>query len=171
MRNTMKFFVFVAFIFAALTASAQTNPIKLGHLDTDKLLSIMPEFKDVQTKIQQKFEAARKESEDMRAEFAKKYQEYQQNAKRWTDIIRETKEQELQQMNQRIQDFDTNAGERLDRERNELMAPLLEKIKKAITEVGKENGYTYIFAAGALLFAADNSDDVLPLIKKKLGIL
>ena len=50
------------------------------------------------------------------------------------------------------------------------MGEIMEKIQKAAQEVGKENGFTYIFTQNALLFAADNSEDVLPLVKKKLGI-
>jgi outer membrane protein len=41
---------------------------------------------------------------------------------------------------------------------------------EAIKTVGKENGFTYIHDQAALLYAADNSEDILPLVKKKLGI-
>ena len=52
-----------------------------------------------------------------------------------------------------------------------MLKPIVDRAKKAIEEVGKENGYTYIFDAGvgAVLYSQD-SDDIMPLVKKKLGL-
>ena len=55
MKNTLKLFALVAFMFAAFATSAQTaKPIKLGHLDVQKVMTSMPEFKKAQDDLEAK---------------------------------------------------------------------------------------------------------------------
>ncbi|MEI3155732.1 MAG: OmpH family outer membrane protein [Odoribacter sp.] len=75
-------------------------------------------------------------------------------------------------MQQRIIRFQEIAVDNLDKEQKSLMQPIIDKAMNAIKAVGKENGFTYIYDmnGGAILYAADNTEDVLPLVKKKLGL-
>ena len=74
-------------------------------------------------------------------------------------------------MDQRIQTYQQSAQQRLQDKEKELLQPIIDRAKQAISDVAKENGYTYVFdtSAGALLYQQD-SDDILPLVKKKLGL-
>jgi hypothetical protein len=171
MKNTVKLFALVAFIFVAFAASAQTaKPIKLGHLDVQKLMSVMPESKKADETLQAKQAEIQKEMTSMTEAYQKLMQEYQANEKTYTDLVRANKEQEIRSLGERIQSFRELADQQLQETYNKLMGEIMEKIQKAAQEVGKENGFTYIFTMNALLFAADNSEDVLPLMKKKLGL-
>ncbi|WP_018338498.1 MULTISPECIES: OmpH family outer membrane protein [Butyricimonas] len=171
MKNTVKLFALVAFIFVAFAASAQTaKPIKLGHLDVQKLMSVMPESKKADETLQAKQTEIQKEMASMTETYQKLLQEYQANEKTYTDLVRANKEQEIRSLGERIQNFRELADQQLQETYNKLMGEIMEKIQKAAQEVGKENGFTYIFTMNALLFAADNSEDVLPLMKKKLGL-
>ena len=111
----------------------------------------------------------------MHENYQKLMQEYQANAKTLTELSRTAKEQEIQGLAERIQNFQQLAQEQMAKTQEDLLAPIITKIQNAVQAVGKE-GFTYIFAAtpnfgqGALLYMADNSEDVLPLVKKKLGI-
>ena len=173
MKNTLKLFALVAFMFAAFATSAQTaKPIKLGHLDVQKVMTSMPEFKKAQDDLAAKEQEIRKELTAMHENYQKLMQEYQANAK----LSRTAKEQEIQGLAERIQNFQQLAQEQMAKTQEDLLAPIITKIQNAVQAVGKEGGFTYIFAAtpnfgqGALLYTADNSEDVLPLVKKKLGI-
>ena len=54
----------------------------------------------------------------------------------------------------------------------ELLQPLIERAKTAINEVAKEKGYTYILDTGTgVVVFFDDTDDITPFVKKKLGIL
>ena len=171
MKNTVKLFALVAFIFVAFAASAQTaKPIKLGHLDVQKLMSVMPESKKADETLQAKQTEIQKEMASMTETYQKLLQEYQANEKTYTDLVRANKEQEIRSLGEWIQNFRELADQQLQETYNKLMGEIMEKIQKAAQEVGKENGFTYIFTMNALLFAADNSEDVLPLMKKKLGL-
>jgi outer membrane protein len=44
-----------------------------------------------------------------------------------------------------------------------------DKAKKATTEVAKENGYSLVLDKAQLL-VSPSGDDLLPLVKKKLGL-
>ena len=74
-------------------------------------------------------------------------------------------------LEKRIREFQTKAQSSLQTKEQELMKPLVQKAKDAIETVAKENSYTYVFdsGSGALLFQPE-SDNLLPLVKKKLGL-
>lgn len=172
MKNTIKLFVLVAFLIAAMSVSAQQKPIKLGHIETQKLLTAMPEFGETQKALQAKQDEVMKESQNLRDQFQKMVAEYQEKSKTYSDVMRATKEQEMNDMSQRIQRFEEIAGNELQKSQTDLMQPVIEKATNAIKEVGKEKGFTYIFdmGSGAILYAAESSEDILPLVKAKLGI-
>jgi outer membrane protein len=88
-----------------------------------------------------------------------------------SDLIRQTKEKEITDLQARIQAFQQSADQDLGAKQAQLFNPLIEKVKNAISTVGKANGYTYIFdiGTGALVYY-EMGDNVLPLVKKELGI-
>jgi outer membrane protein len=87
-----------------------------------------------------------------------------------SDLIRQTKEKEITDLQQRIQAFQASADQDLQNKQQELFNPLIQKIKDAITAVGKENGYNYILDVGTGAVVYYQGDDIMPLVKKKLGI-
>ena len=161
MKNTIKVFVLVALTLAAMSVSAQ---VKLGHIETQKLIQALPEWTEEQKKVNT-------ELNGLREQFQTKLAEYSEKMKTYSEAMRATTEEELQGLQQRIQRFQETAMAQLEKTQNDLMQPVMEKALNAIKEVGKENGFTYIFDMNAgILYAAENSQDVLPLVKKKLGL-
>lgn len=169
MKNTIKLIVVVAFTLAAMSVSAQ---VKLGHIETQKLIQSMPEMTAAQKTLQDKQTEIEKELTNLQEQFRTKLTEYNEKAKTMSDVIRTSKEQELQELQQRIQSFQQIAMDNLEKTQKDLMEPIMNKALNAIKEVGKENGFAYIYdmSAGVILFAAENTEDVLPLVKKKLGL-
>lgn len=169
MKNTIKLIVVVAFTLAAMSVSAQ---VKLGHIETQKLIQSMPEMTAAQKTLQDKQAEIEKELTNMQEQFRTKLTDYNNTAKTMSDVIRASKEQELQELQQRIQSFQQIAMDNLEKTQKDLMEPIMNKALNAIKEVGKENGFAYIYdmSAGVILFAAENTEDVLPLVKKKLGL-
>lgn len=157
---------------AALSVSAQQRPLKLGHIESSKLIAAMPEMAEAQKKLQAKQDEVQKESQNLREQYQKLITEYTQNQKTYSDIIRTSKEQEINELGQRIQKFEELAMNELQKSRDEVLQPVMDKATNAIKEVAKENGFTYIFDmnSGAIVYAAETSEDILPLVKKKLGI-
>lgn len=169
MKNMMKWIAVIAFVCSAMGVSAQ---VKLGHIETQKLIQAMPEMAKARETMEAKQNEIEKELTNMQEQFKAKFEEYSKNGKTMSDVIRAAKEQELQELQQRIQSFQQIAMENLEKTQAELMQPIMEKAMNAIKEVGKENGFTYIFdlSQGGILYQADNTEDVLPLVKRKLGL-
>lgn len=168
MKNTIKAIVLVAFTLAAMSVSAQ---VKLGHIETQKLIQAMPEWTAAQKTFEDKQKEVNTELNNLREQFQTKLADYSEKANTYSDVIRTSKEQELQELQTRIQRFQETAMADLEKTQADLMQPVMEKALNAIKEVGKENGFTYIFDMSAgILYAAENSIDVLPMVKKKLGL-
>ena len=168
-KNMIKLVAVVAFLLTAMGVSAQ---VKLGHIETQKLIQAMPEMASARKTMETKQAEIEKELTNMQEQFKVKLDEYSKNGKTMSDVIRASKEQELQELQQRIQSFQQIAMDNLEKTQAELMQPIMDKALNAIKAVGKENGFTYIFdmSQGGILFNADNTEDVLPLVKKKLGL-
>ena len=168
MKNTIKVFVLVALTLAAMSVSAQ---VKLGHIETQKLIQAMPEWTAAQKTFEEEQKKVNTELNGLREQFQTKLAEYSEKMKTYSEAMRATTEEELQGLQQRIQRFQETAMAQLEKTQNDLMQPVMEKALNAIKEVGKENGFTYIFDMNAgILYAAENSQDVLSLVKKKLGL-
>jgi outer membrane protein len=67
--------------------------------------------------------------------------------------------------------FEVTATQDLQQKEVELTSPIIEKARNAVEAVAKENGYSYIFnSTEGLLLYAQPSDDVMDMVKAKLGI-
>jgi outer membrane protein len=153
--------------------SAVAQSLKFGHINSDELIQSMPEYDSATVKIEKFRKELVNALELMSVELNTKNDAYQKESKNLSDIVKQTKEQELIDMNKRIQDFQTNAQTQLQNKQSEVFQPIYTKVDKAIKDVGKENGFFYVFdvAKGALLyFDESKSINVLPLVKTKLGL-
>ena len=170
MKKILRPFLVIILCASMSIGFSQVNA-KLGYIDSNELLEMMPGKDSVQTALQEYQKTLESQLQSMYAEYQTKVQDYQANSRTMSDIIRQTKEKELADLETRIQAFQTQADTDLQDKQVELLQPLLDKAKNAITAVAKENGYTYIFdvGTGAFLYY-EKGDNILPLVKAKLGL-
>lgn len=144
---------------------------KFGYINSQELLSLMPEAKKADSSLQAFAKSYQDQIETMIKEYQKKGQEYQAQEKTMSDAVKEVKMRDLQKLEENIQQTQQSAQEKVAKKKEDLFTPILEKADKAIKEVAKANGYDYVFdaSAGALLYAKE-TDNILPLVKTKLGI-
>ncbi len=173
MKSIQKTLTLIVVLLIPLVAIAQKQ-IKLGHMDSQELLMAMPEMDSVQKQLKNIADEYQATLEELQVELNKKFEKYQKDLPTMTDLIRSTKESELNELNERMQNFQAQAQQDMTNKRAELLRPIQEKAKKAVDEVAEENGYTFIFdtgpGVGAVIYAAPSTEDILPLVKKKLGI-
>lgn len=158
-------------IFTAQNVLAQS--FKFAHINSDELIKAMPEYDSATVKLEKTTKELRNALELMSVELTNKADAYNKEAKNLTDLVKQTKEQELQDMQKRIQDFQTNAQTQLQEQQVTLFQPIYNKADKAIKDVGKEGAFTYVFdvAKGQLLyFDETRSTNILALVKTKLGL-
>lgn len=166
MKNLVKSIAIVALTVGSITvASAQ----KIAHISLDSLITLMPESKTAQDVAQKYLKDLETQVASMETELQTKYNDYMQSSQTMSDLVRQTKEKELQDLNKRIEDFKAQAQQDYQRKYGELSRPIYDKAKKGIESVAKENGYKYVLdtSTGNVLYT-EPADDILPLVKKKL---
>lgn len=156
-------------ILTCLTFSSYAQ--KFGHINSQELLSLMPERIEAQEELQKHAERLESQLMSMQSEYQAGIQEYQNNEANYDDLKKQDKIAEIQGLEQRITTFQQSAQESIQKKEQELFTPLLEKAQNAINDVAKDGKYTYILdtSSGALLYYED-SEDILSKVKKKLGI-
>jgi len=162
--------LFIALIFlGGLPLNAQN--LKFGHINSRELLLSMPESDSAQAKIQKLAKDYESQMEEMQVELNKKYDDYLQNREKYTDLIRQTKESDIQEMQQRINSFEQMAQQDLQTKQNDMMKPILDKANAAIKQVAEENGFIYIFDVGSgnPVYWSEKSIDILTMVKAKLA--
>jgi outer membrane protein len=166
-KNLVSIFILLM-IFSASTF-AQT--LKFGHIDSGALIQMMPQTKQADSTLKRFGESLDSQLKGMTAEYQSKLQNYQSKVDSLPDAIRATKEKELSDLGQRIQDFQQTAQESIQKKKEEIYGPILKRAEDAIKEIAKEKSYSYIFdtSLGSVIYAQD-SDNIMALVKTKLGI-
>jgi len=163
----------LALILVALTCSTATlfAQDKFGHIHSEQLLMAMPETAQAEQAVAEHTQLLETQLQAMYGEYQSKMGEFQANEALMTDVVKEAKIKEIQDLEMRIQQFQQSSQESIQLKRQDILAPLLEKAQNAINEVAEENGYTYVFdiSLGTIVYGKD-SHDILPLVKTKLGI-
>jgi outer membrane protein len=146
---------------------------KFGYIEFQSLLVEMPDYKKANTDMEAYGKQFQDQLRTMSTELDTKYNDYQKNEGKMPEAIKELKQKELRDMQMRIQEFQETAQEKIRDKETELLKPIIEKAKKAIADVAKENGYSYIFdsSPGTPLLYKPEGDDVMKLVMKKLGIV
>jgi len=169
----MKRILILAFVILAGSTSivrAQTVH-KFGHINSAELIQSMPQTRTADSTLKKFGESLDGQLKIMTGEYQNKVQAYQAKMDSMPDAIKATKQQELQDLGNRIEDFRDNAQEAIQKKKEELYGPILKRAEDAIKETAKEKGYTYVFdtSSGAFLYAQE-SDDMMALVKAKLTI-
>lgn len=157
-------------VILALAMPMLVSAQKLGYVNTNELFAQMPEVAKIKVQmdtIQSQYE---NQLTMMQEELQKKAEDYQKQAASMTDAIRQIREQELQEMQQRIQLFYQTAEQDITKKQQELLAPVHERMAKAINAVGEKEGYTYIFDASAMVYVSPTAENVMSSVKKELKI-
>ncbi len=146
---------------------------KIGHINSNELLLAMPERATIETEIQNHAKQLETQLLSMQRELETKYQDFQAKESLMTEAIREDKIKELTSLEQRLNEFQERAQSDLQKKEQALTEPLITKAKAAIDKVAKENGYTYVLDSGIgfmLYIDETTADDIMPLVKKELGL-
>ncbi|MFO0321719.1 MAG: OmpH family outer membrane protein [Bacteroidota bacterium] len=152
---------------------------KIGYVDTDYILSNIPEYKAAQAEIDKTSIEWQNEIEAKISEIDKLYKIFQAESILLTDDMRKRRENEIKEKEKEVKELQKSRfgvdGE-LFMKRMELVKPIQDKIYNAIRQVAERAGLAFIFdKAGqiSLLYSNnkyDKSEDVITFMgynKKK----
>lgn len=171
MKRIATIILTTSFVLFAGSIIAQTN-LKFAHINGQELLTLMPERDSAEAKLSAYGKDLSEQIEELHVEYNNKLQTYMQRRETFTEAIREAREKELTSLQQRVQEFEQTAQQDFQRMQGELMRPLMEKADVAIKKVAKQEGVMYVFdlSTGGVVYFSDQSIDLLPFVKKELGI-
>ena len=167
--KTIKIFLILVMMTAGVISADAQSKTKIGVIKISELLELMPEYDSLKIAYQIKFEEAQRTLQDMRMEYQKKSEELASG--QFTEMMRSLKVQEIKDLENRMVNYQQVAEESINKFAEEQQAPILEKIRNAIKEVAKENGFTHIIdnTSEQVVFFED-AFDILPLVKAKLNL-
>jgi outer membrane protein len=170
-RAMNKILKYTLLAFLAIS-SATLHAQKTGHVNSIDLLGMMPEVAKADSTLKALQKELQQQYNTYLSEYQTKVNEYNAMSAEWGEVKREAAEQDIATLQQRITDFESSSQQKLEKRRQELYDPILEKANSAIEAVGKEMKFTYIMdtSGGNLVYIGDDMVDVLPLVLKRLGI-
>jgi len=165
---------FVPIVLVATVLMVAGNPshaqVKMGYISLQELIASMPEAKkadsmlaEYSNALNENFEAQKKEFNEADSLLTSK------DTAKYTKAQLEIKRKNLAELYVKLQGYQQQAGQLYQQKQQELLGPIQKKAVEATQNVAKENGYTYVFVKDALL-VSPTAEDLLPLVKKKLGI-
>ena len=169
MKNVLKLTLAVMMTLGATSLFAQ----KFGRINTQELIMLMPETKEMQTNMEAFAKEIQDNLETIRVEFNTKLADYQKNYETLSDSVKQLKENELQELQNRSSEFEQVAQQDYQKKQNELLAPIVSKAKEAIDKVSKAGGYLVVFdiSTGSLAYFDEAAlTDIAPEVRRELGI-
>lgn len=159
-------------IAALLPLGVAAQTVKLGHINSQEVIALMPEIETMEKQMKEAGDQWETELLKMREEYFAKIKQFQDTQATLSESIKQARQAELADMEQRITTLNQTAQNDLQKKQQDLAAPILEKVRKAINDVAAENGYTYIFdvAAQSIIYTSPSSNDITALVKKKLNL-
>jgi outer membrane protein len=162
-------FLGVALFVLSGVANAQ---MKIAYVNSAEILESMPESAKVKTNLEAYYNELQAQLQTMLTEYSNKVQDYEANQASLSNLVKQSKEKEIVDMENRIQQFRANAEEEMVKKQEELLKPVLDKVQNAINAVGKEKGYTYNIdnAGGTIVYLGADAIDASKDVKAKLSV-
>ena len=166
----IKKLILAAFLALPMCIAAQT--LKFGTVNTQEIFNLMPDKVTAENTLKGVSEKYEAEFKKLQEEFNKKYTEFQALDENTPQSIKDSRARELQENSQKIQNFQQMAQQDLAKQQETLLAPISEKIQKAIQAVGAEGGFTFIYdlSIPAVIYTGNGALDAPPLVTAKLGL-
>lgn len=164
--------LFLAVALFVMNGMAQAQ-VKIAIVNSAEVMDAMPESAAAQKALEKYANELQAQLQAMGTEYQNKVQDYQANEATMSNLVRQSKEKEILDLQNRIQQFQANAQTELANKELELLNPIIEKIQKAINEIGKERGFTYVIdkaASGVIVYVGDDAVDITKDVKTKVGV-
>ena len=163
-----KFTLFIAILFIGIATSAQT---KVGTVDSDLILSKMPQLKKVQERL--KNYGAKLDSINNKKvkEYDTKVKAFNAEVEKLTEAAQKIRANEINILNQELAKFRENGSKMMQIRRDEFLRPLYNKIGEEVSKIAKQKGYSQILTTTGNQFAyIDQKHDITKLVLANLGI-
>ena len=154
----------IVLLLMILPLGAIAQEVKIAFVKTQEVFMAMPEVSGMEKQMADLNEKYRVELKQ------KKYSDFVAQQDSLTENIKLRRMQEIQDIQERMDNFVQVAQQDVQKKQQELLQPIQQKLHEAIQKVGEEKGYTYIIDPAALLYTGTNAVDATPFVRTKLGL-
>jgi outer membrane protein len=164
-----KLLILVAVLLGVSTVSAQ----KFARINLQEVIVAMPEFEEAQKNLETFGKDLQEQMEQIQVEFNNKLADFQKNQATMAASIKQMRQQELEQLQQRFAEFQQIAQQDFQKKESELLEPVQKKANEAVNKVAKNAGYLAVFNTAVpslAYFDEAQLTDISALVKKELGI-
>ncbi|KYP13789.1 OmpH family outer membrane protein [Flavihumibacter sp. CACIAM 22H1] len=148
------------------TSQAQT---KIGYISFNEIVALMPEAKKADSALVQFRDALIQSAQEKENALNEAITKFNADSAKMTAAVKEVKRKELQQKLTELQGEEQRIQQELQKRQEELSEPIQKKAMDAVQAVAKESGYAYVLPKEYMIVSPP-ADDLLPLVKKKLGL-
>lgn len=143
---------------------------KFAYFNYNETVQLMPEYTQLMDTIQRSNTEFQEEMNLLAEDYEKKYLAFVEQQETLPEAIKIRRQQEIQDLNQKMASFQQQAQQRQELLAQKLMAEINEKLQKIVQQISEENGFTYVIDANNLWYTSPRATDATPLVKKKLGL-
>jgi outer membrane protein len=140
---------------------------KTGVISIDEVVQLLPEYKKAAAEMSQFDSALQINYTETLKELNRQDSIFKADSTKMSAAIKTANREKQRKLFAELQGFEQGYQQQMQQKQEELMAPVAQRANQLIAEVAKANGFTYVFRKEALVVSPD-TDDLLPLIKKKI---
>ncbi len=163
----LKVLIVVAVMLMAGSASAQ---MKIGYINLDNMVVLMPETKKIIDTLLPKFQvdSLNPQLNYYISEYTRKDSLLKADSglNKLPKQVKDQMANEMQEYLNVVQNWQSYVEQVLEAKRDQLLAPVYNKVYDAVKAVAKEKGYTHVLAKESLLVAPDADDLITPVAAK-----
>lgn len=167
----LKVLIVVAGLLIAGSASSQA--VKIGYINLDNVVALMPETKKVIDTLLPKFQA-----DSLNPQLTYYVSEFQRKdslmradsgINKLPKQVKDQMQQEMEEYASIVQNWQQYVQQVMEGKRDQMLAPVYQKVYEAVKTVAKEKAYTHVLTKDAFLVAPD-TDDMLFAVATKLKL-
>ncbi len=170
----MKKFLGLTLMAVAMLGISTVSAQKFARINLQDIVVAMPEFEQAQKNLESFGKDLQEQMEQIQVEFNNKVADFQKNQATMAASIKQMKQQELEQLQQRYAEFQQIAQQDFAKKEQELLEPVQKKAQDAVNKIAKANGYIAVFNTSVpslAYFDEAQLTDIAALVKKELGIV
>jgi len=153
--------IFVA-LTIALTVSSVGAEMKLGYIDSQKILEQYKPYQDALKEFSRYEEELGREINTMQNDLAKIQETYERQSLLLSEKRKQEEQQSIVKKQRDLQRFVQEATDpqrgRLARKTAELSEPIIQKVNEVIKRVAEDDGFDFVLNSAALAYAKEDHD-------------
>lgn len=165
-----KILLFTAILFTAILGLNAQTTLKIGHVNIQDLVQKHPDMDSIRVLVQQETKDMEEVYAEMLAEHESKLKKFEEESAGYSDFVKETKQTELMELVQKIQNYNQSAEQQLQQRNRELIQPVYAEINQEIANISGYEKFTYVLdvSTGTVAYISPESEDITARVLEAL---